>query len=178
MTTRLAPLLLVFALAAPGPARAVPITVYAFGHVTEDLTVGQGAPRTFAVGERVTVRCTYDLDPPIPDWGGRPSVEFEVMTSGGYSRLEDFATMSVVHESDGRFRAWSSYDPWLFDLQFIGDGGMLVHEVDLDLMSWGFRAVVSRTDTFLPVTMHAPEPSTMAMALIGGAIAAAWRRWT
>jgi hypothetical protein len=162
-------------------ARAVPITGYAFGHVVEDLSAAWPhfiPPRTFAFGERVTLRYTYDLDPPDPAWGPRPEVRFEVFTAGGHEQRTDFASSTSVQGDWPDFRLRLAADPWSYDLRFAGGEGTLPYEVDYPNGVAGFRAVVDRTDEFLPVDFPAPEPSTLALGGIGGVLALgyAWRR--
>lgn len=165
---RLAPLILLLLTAAP--ASAAPITGYAFGHVTRDLGTGLGVPRSFAFGEAVTLRYTYDLDPPDPVFGNRPSVAFEVQTGSGLSVSAPFGTASAVRVDGDFLRVFSALDPRSFDLRLTAGIGTLAFDVDLPLGSWGFVAAVERTETFLPPTMHAPEPSGLLMMLMGSGV--------
>jgi hypothetical protein len=176
LTRRLAltPLLLLLALAPP--ARAVPITQYAFGRVTRDFsaaTPGVIPPRTFAVGEGVSIRYVYDLDAP-----GGPSVRFDLFTAGGMEVHQQAPpAFASVQGAWPDLRIRSSADIWLLDLRYSGGVGVLDYEIDLPSSVAGFRASVQRTDTFLPADSPVPEPSTLSLGAIGaGVLGLAWAR--
>ena len=75
MMRRPFPLLLLLVAVATPPARALPVTGYAIGQVTENRSFSSpgGGPRLyeFTVGEAVYVRFTYDLDPPASPFPDR-----------------------------------------------------------------------------------------------------------
>jgi hypothetical protein len=178
MIRRLAAIALLLLLSAP--ARAVPITQYAFGRVVRDQSVdfpNFRPPRTFALGEGVTLRITYDLDPPVSPPGGRATVAFDLLTAGGFESHQGFATGTSVQGAWPDLRLRASLDPWLIDLQYAGGLGSLLYEVDFPNGVVGFRATVQRTDTFLPADSPIPEPSTLALGAIGaGVLGLAWTR--
>jgi hypothetical protein len=166
----------------PSPsARAVPITGYAFGHVTEDLSAdypNARPPVNFTFGERVTLRYTYDLDPPDPVFPGRQPVTLEIHTGGGFNSTATGLLFSTARGVWPDLRLQTGGDIRSYELLFAGGEGTLTYSLDLPSYVAGFRAAVIRSDFFVPLDFPVPEPSTLVMGGIGGLLALgyAWRR--
>ena len=180
MPTRLAPLLLLFALAAP--VRAVPVTVNALGDIIilapgPGGSGGSGLPG-FALGERVAIRLVYDLDPSDPIWGERPAISAEMHTGGGYADLFTAPVATSAVEGTGQVHLRLSDDLRDYDFQMAGGIAVLRFRAFAGSASTSFAAELGRTESFLPVTYHAPEPAGWMMALVGAALASAWRLGT
>ena len=177
MPTRLAPLLLLVALAAP--ARAVPITVHALGNIItrSPAPAGSGLPG-FGLGERVAIRLMYDLDPSDPIWGERPAISAEMYTGGGYADLFTAPVATSAVEGTGQVHLRLSDDLRDYDFQMAGGIAVLRFRAFAGSASTSFAAELGRTESFLPVTYHADEPSGLMLALVGAALASAWRLGT
>ena len=181
MRPRLAPLALVaLAVLVPSPAaRAVPITGYAFGYITKDYSTDYPnalPPRTFTVGERVTLSYTYDAD--VAGFPAAKSVAFLVLTGSGFELDVRSPAFGIIQGAWPDLRLAAATPLSTLELRFVNGEGIFSYEVDLPSYVAGFRASVIRTDTFLPVDAPVPEPSTLALGGIGGVLALgyAWRR--
>ena len=161
-------LLLLVAVAAP-PARALPITGYAIGQVTEnrsfDSPGGGPRPYEFTVGEAVFVRFTYDLDPPAPPFPGWLPITVDLATGGGFTFRTSFPTFTRGEEDGETLTLVVARDPWTVDLRFVGDTGRMEYARDLGVPGEGFLAALTRVadDSAFPT----PEPSTLVMGLVG-----------
>jgi hypothetical protein len=121
------------------PARAMPITGYAIGRVTENRSFyspgGGPRPYEFTVGEAVYVRFTYVLDPHAPLFPDWKSVTFDLVTGSGFSRQEPFATFTRVEVAGESLYLVASQDPGAVDLRFVGDIGRIDFSRDLGARS-------------------------------------------
>ncbi len=169
MTRRPFALLLFLLAVVATPARAMPITGYAIGQVTENRSFfspgGGPRPYEFTVGEAVYVRFTYDLDPPAPLFPGWKSVMFDLATGSGFSRQTPLATFTRAEVAGESLYLVASQDPWTVDLRFVGDVGRIDYSRDLGAPTEGFLATLTRVadDSAFPT----PEPSTLSMGLVG-----------
>ena len=165
------PLLLLLVAIATPPARALPVTGYAMGQVTENRSFsspsGGPAPYEFTVGEAVYVRFTYDLDPPpspFPDPDRFP-LTVDLATGGGFTFRALLPTFTRGVENGETLILIALRDPWTVDLRFVGDTGWMVYQRDLGVPGEGFLAALTRVadDSAFPT----PEPSTLVMGLVG-----------
>ena len=157
------------------PARAVMITGYAEGVITDPRSVqtpGLPPPYFFVLGESVSVRYTYDnIHPPIPRAG------FTIATSGGYTFTNHGGLIGgdVQQGPGSRLLLGSAAGTWAISLSLPGgDGpGRLEFHNDRPGFGWeSFAAAVTRA----PDPLHAPEPGGLAMGVVGAGLVA-FTRW-
>lgn len=156
-------------------AHAVPITGFAVGTVTMDrVSLGfYPVPYIFTVGESVSVRFTYDTDPVFQQPGGGAWIEFDITTGGGFAFRTSIPTFTRVVDTGEGLTLVAFRDPWIIDLRFVGDTGRIEYSRDLGAPGEGFIASLTR------VASPVPEPSTLALGLVGTAVAGLARRgWT
>lgn len=168
---------LLIAPALAGTARATPVTAYALGWVTaRDFEPAPSAGiYEFAIGERIYLTVTYDLDPgPVPP---PATARIAVDLRSQYGFHKTFLTRAPVDwstgsESGGVLDLRLAVDPYEFALTLNdspGESGLLSYVRSAGVGAEGFRAGMIRVADANGFAM--PEPSTLAMGLVGSTLA-------
>lgn len=158
------PLALALAVLCTSPAHAVPVTSYAMGVVAEDRSVPSPflPVHVFTPGEAVYVEYTIDDDPgagyPFP-----ARLRVELFTADGWrSILMTNNLLPGISEGGGDSLRFAQTDRGV-ELS-AGVGGFLAYSRDIGPAGEGFLATLAPAD---PADFPAPEPSTLALGLVG-----------
>lgn len=163
------------------PAHAVPITLYGTGQIDSAYAYtspGREPLYRFTVGEAISLEVTYDLSP-FNNPGYVPVWFFATTEGGGYVSITpgDIGGQGSVGIAGGILRGLNTVDgTGSVYMDFDGDAMHVNYGRDDNQgVGHGFTATLTRTDD--PDIVTAPEPSTLAMGLVGAAMAGAgWMR--
>lgn len=173
-------------------ARAMPVTYSGTGTIETAYsyyhsTPGWGPLYDFAVGETVHVEVTYELTP-YNNPGYVPVWFFASTSGGGYVSIvpdDAIGGQGYVTEVDGVLRAINTVDGtgsvYIFPDAGGGDGEVLVNfgrDDGTGSVGHGFSTHLTLARSPADLPFPAPEPSTLAMGLVGVGLVglARWRR--
>lgn len=162
-------------------ARATPITMYATGRVTSSryLPDPNAGLYQFLVGEKIYLTVTYDLDPHDPIPGRTALISGTIASEWGFAR--EFAmsasAATSASEADGVVRLrYGGPEGVGVDLTIgaLGEAGTLAYGRAGGVGAEAFTAAVVRVAD--EVAFAVPEPSGLALGLVGSGLAGVWWR--
>ena len=174
---RTLPLCLLLMLLAPAPARAVLVTGYGLATVTRNDSIGPGSYQFF-VGESVYLVFQYEFDPTLP----MPRIGLTAETGNGFNIL--FTTgigpgKSNIGSENGTFLSLNTSD-MSRDARIRLDGDTGTFDVFREFNNG--RSIDSFAASLMrlagPIAVPLPEPSTLALGLVGAGVVllGRWRK--